>query len=397
MKDNPISFAWTYPRKRDGNVTAYCFAYSRDRDTNGVLYAGVKFEGLESELGRCRARLRMTAVKRLFRKPIYGVYVNSDEVVKDNKHKFNGFDGYKSKWTSSMAKFFVNCGMDKFANVGICCKKGEADFMMKYEEGKCTEVKNNGKIYVKYGYIWDGKEMRRVISQGTYGFGKGNEQIVNLYQSARFFGKGKERVNLGDFNTLTKEYMNQFGLIGDDKCFKGIKMESYHLSGKYKYFRSFLSNTKRVHIVFMYFNDWIKLVSKVNDNYYWTDEDMTDVICMAYSVEDMNSVDNFEKNGRRNLHRKIAIDRLIYRPNIMYRPEFEYMDIKEKRMWFFKRIGLIEPEGERKFSHFDGELVFSKEMTIFSFSRYNEDIDFYNFVEEKPYSFWGALFGIGSK
>ena len=395
MRDNSISFAWTYPKNRDGNIIAYCFAYVRNKGTNGVLYGGVRFEGLECELGKYRSRLRMTALKRLIKKPIYGVYVANEEVVGDRKHRFNGFEnGDKQKITSSMAKFFVSCGMDKFANVGLCCKKGEADFMMKVDNGVCKEVKNGGNVFVRYGYIWDGKEMKRVIAQGTYGFGNGNEQIVGLYNSAKFYGKEKERRSLCDFGEISEEFLLSFG-VGEKKIKKenGIKLEDYHRNGDYVYYRAKLSNTKRVHIVFTNFDSWMKMVSEIYEDEYWTNEDMEGVVCMAYSVEDINGNDCLSKNGRRYLHKKIAVDRMVHRPNMMYIPE--EMDMKEKRMWFYRRIGIFKPEGERKFCHFDGEIVLDSELVLHCFRDYNEQLDVYNFAQYRELSFWERLMKTG--
>jgi hypothetical protein len=40
--DTPVSFTWIYqPVGKSNKIIAYCFAYVKNKETNGVYYAGV--------------------------------------------------------------------------------------------------------------------------------------------------------------------------------------------------------------------------------------------------------------------------------------------------------------------------------------------------------------------
>ena len=133
--DTPVSFTWIYQTVgKSKKIIAYCFAYVKNKETNGVFYAGVKYKGDSSKLRQNRPFLRNTAVKRLIKKPIYCVYNPVKDVISDKKNRFNGLDPKDPKKAPreciSMGKFFIKSGL------GIYCDIKNSDLKMLYNRDK---------------------------------------------------------------------------------------------------------------------------------------------------------------------------------------------------------------------------------------------------------------------
>jgi hypothetical protein len=203
--DTPVSFTWIYqPVGKSNNIIAYCFAYIKNKETNGVFYAGVKYKGEHSKLRQNRPFLRNTAVKRLIKKPIYCVYNPGKEVISDKKNRFNGIDPKDPKKTKeciSMGKFFIKSGL------GIYCDVKNSDLKMLYNRDKpnpyeiynstilVNKIENGHIIHIKFGFILEGNgDVLKSVNcrtQGGYFSGKNYEDLITLRKNSKFFGQDK--------------------------------------------------------------------------------------------------------------------------------------------------------------------------------------------------------------
>lgn len=405
--DSPVSFTWAYPKYSDkgGDLVAYCFAYVKDSENHGILYAGVKYQGDKGKFGLYKEHLRRTAVIRLIRKPIYCVFNPKEETINDKNNKLNGFDYFnneKAKMTVSMSKFFLHCAFNyKYSNIGLCSSKKNCDLKLEYNEGK-YEVLTNGNskncIYIKYGYIFDGDghKIRKISPQNGYVFGKGYDVIINLRKKSMFFGRGKERYKLDEFNNLGNEYLRQFG-IGEKKVklYKEgeVKFRDYHNNPSICYYKCMISKNKRLHMAFMNFYNWFDWVSEINEYNFETNMKDEDSICFAYSLEDLEGPQR-ETNYRRSLFKRIALDRLLYRPNIISFPWFNRLCMKEKRIWLSSRINVFYPQGPNKIDSELGRIDFEDENLKFSYKRYNERMTMYVYRDFSKISIFGKIFAI---
>jgi hypothetical protein len=379
--DTPVSFTWIYQQVGKSNkIIAYCFAYVKNKDTNGVFYAGVKYKGDSSKLRQNRPFLRNTAVKRLIKKPIYCVYNPAKEVISDKKNRFNGFDPKtkKPKECISMGKFFIKSGL------GIYCDIKNSDLKMLYNRDKpnlyeiynsailANKIENGHIIHIKFGFILEGNGdvLKSVNSrtQGGYFSGKNYEDLITLRKNSKFFGESKNRYRLDEYSNIPEEYLLSLGINKKDHYEHPrveVEMDDSYRDMKIKYFRAMLSNKMRVHIAFMKLDEWVKYMSEVHkkDYSFTTDPDEDDIYCVGYSLENITKIDKkLGPNGRRFLNKKIAIDKMRERPHILSSEYFNKMNIRQLRMWFFHRIPLLRDNTNRinienNSLHFEGELM----------------------------------------
>lgn len=394
--DTPVSFTWIYQQtEKSKKIIAYCFAYVRNKETNGVFYAGVKYKGDRSNLSQNRPFLRNTAVKRLIKKPIYCVYNPAKDVISDKKNRFNGFDtkdfkNQKPKECISMGKFFIKSGL------GIYCGIGSFDLRILYRHdaptqyeiytGKETKVENGHIIFIKFGFILegDGNILKSVNSktQSSYFFGKSYEDLISLRRNSKFFGQDKNRYRLDDYERTPENYLLSLGINKKDHFEQrriDVEMDGSYREMNIKYFRAMLSNKMRVHIAFMKINEWVKHLSEIHkkDYSFTTDPNEDDIYCVGFSFEDITKTDKkLGPNGRRFLNKKIAIDKMRERPHILSAEFFNQMNIRELRMWFFHRIPLLKDSANRL--HFEGnELHFEGDLMIYETKKHSEYITNY--------------------
>lgn len=384
MEDIPVSFSWVYPKIHpNGNCIAYCFAYIRDSKNYSVLYAGVKYNGLYSELKSLKNKLRRTALERLYKKPIYSNFCIGDEAnyhknLSDPTFKFNGIINDKvSKKSVSLGKFFMHCALNKkYSNLGISANKSAAD--MKFCFNKETDKyeillnkKNDNTVFVTYGYDYKGDEMRRIV-----GGNQVIETIFNLRRRARFYGKNKERRSFELLKDIDENYLSQFGVVPKKNEEKKIRLKEYILDKRVIFYRIYLSNNTQAHIALMEFHDWVKYVEEV----YKKPVDvhipglLFNTYCMGFTIGRIRSNLNEKK-----IYRKIAVDRMIDRPNIVDADFFDNMKVKDIRTWFGDRIGYFSEEGM-------GRIDYKNPINLTSYyinlTRYNEDLIVYGLKEE---------------
>jgi len=394
--DSPVSFTWIYqPTGKSNKIIAYCFAYVKNKETNGVFYAGVKYKGDRSKLRQNRPFLRNTAIKRLIKKPIYCVYNPAKNVITDKKNRFNGYEFKNNKDKEpkeciSMGKFFIKSGL------GIYCGIKNSDLKISYNHdattqyeiynGKETKIDNGHIIFIKYGLILegDGTVLKNVNSrtQGSYFFGKSYENLINLRKISKFFGQDKNRYRLDDYDKIPEKYLLSLGINKKDHFQENkidIHLDESYREMKIKYFKAMLSHKKRVHIAFMKIDEWVKHLSEINDKNYsfTTDPNDDDIYCIGFSIEDITKTDKkMGSDGRRFLNKKIAIDKMRSRPHILGAEFFNQMNIKELRMWFFHRIHLLN-ESTNRLRFESNELHFEGNPMIYEMKKHSEHITYY--------------------
>ena len=405
--DTPVSFTWIYqPTGKSNKIIAYCFAYVKNKETNGVFYAGVKYKGDRSKLCQNRPFLRNTAVKRLIKKPIYCVYNPAKDVVSNKKNRFNGFESndqkdQKPKECISLGKFFIKSGL------GIYCGIKSADLKISYNcdsttqyeiyNGKDTRIENGHIIFIKYGFILegDGTVLKNVNSrtQGGYFFGKSYEDLINLRKISKFFGQDKNRYRLDDYERIPENYLLSLGI--NKKNHQEQRRTVIHLDESYremkiKYFKAMLSNKTRVHIAFMKIDEWVQHLSEIHkkDYSFTVDPNNDDIYCVGFSLEDITKTNKkIGPDGRRFLNKKIAIDKMRERPHILGAEFFNEMNIRELRMWFFHRIPLLTESTNRL--HFDGnELNFEGNPMIYELKKHSEYITSYELYNTQKMGFF---------
>lgn len=393
--DTPVSFTWIYQSVgKSNNIIAYCFAYVKNKETNGVFYAGVKYKGEHSKLRKNRPFLRNTALKRLIKKPIYCVYNPAKDVISDKRNRFNGIDPKTntSKECISMGKFFIKSGL------GIYCEIKNSDLKMIYNRDKpnlyevyngailTNKIENGRIIYIKFGFILEGNGdiLKSVNSrtQGGYFSGKNYEDLITLRRNSKFFGQNKNRYRLDDYENIPEEYLLSLGINKKDHYEQPkvqVKMDDSYKDMNIKYFKAMLSNRTRVHIAFMKIDDWMKYLSKIHKKEYsfTIDPNEDDIYCVGYSIEDITKMDKkLGPEGRRFLNKKIAIDKMKERPHILSTEFFKQMNIRQLRMWFFHRMPLLKENANRL--HFDkNSLHFEGNLMIYETKKHSEYITNY--------------------
>lgn len=420
--DSPVSFTWIYqPTGKYNKIIAYCFAYVKNKETNGVFYAGVKYKGDRSKLRQNRPFLRNTAIKRLIKKPIYCVYNPAKNVIMDKKNRFNGYES-KDHWDQkvqkvqkvhkdkepkeciSMGKFFIKSGLGIYCGIKSCDLKisYNYDAATQYEiyNGKDTRIENGHIIFIKYGFILegDGSVLKNVNSrtQGGYFFGKSYEDLINLRKISKFFGQDKNRYRLDDYDRIPENYLLSLGINKKDHFEEKkniIHLDESYREMKIKYFKAMLSHKKRVHIAFMKIDEWAKHLSDIHEKEYnfTTDPNEDDIYCVGYSIEDITKTDKkMGPDGRRFLNKKIAIDKMRDRPHILGAEFFNQMNIKELRMWFFHRIHLLKENTNRL--HFESnELNFEGNPMIYELKKHSEHITYYELCKTQKMGFFERI------
>jgi len=393
--DTPVSFTWIYQQVgKSNNIIAYCFAYIKNKETNGVFYAGVKYKGEHSKLRQNRPFLRNTAVKRLIKKPIYCVYNPSKEVISDKKNRFNGIDPKtkKTKECISMGKFFIKSGL------GIYCEIKNSDLKMLYNRDKpnlyeiynsailANKIENGHIIHIKFGFILEGNgDVLKSVNcrtQGGYFSGKNYEDLITLRKNSKFFGQDKNRYRLDDYEKIPEKYLLSLGINKKDHFEQPrleIEMDDSYKEMKVKYFKAMLSNKTRVHMAFMKIDEWVNHMSEIHKKEYsfTTDPNEDDIYCIGFSLEDITKTDKkLGPSGRRFLNKKIAIDKMRERPHILSTEFFKQMNIRQLRMWFFHRMPLLKENSNRL--HFENNsLHFEGDLMIYETKKHSEYITNY--------------------
>lgn len=358
MDDLPISFCWTTPKmKQNGNCITYCFAFIRDPKNFHVLHAGVKYFGKYSNLRTMRPSLRKTAVERLLKKPIISSVClgKTEEQYRANlsnpKFQYNGI-GAKGeiKKSNALAKFFLNSIFYKdlkvprtFKKVRLCCSKTEYSIRFYKNESKYVLLKATDKsppntVFVSYGYDYNGTALNPITSFPA-------DTIFNLRKRAKFYGTKKARLPLENYcDYMDTDDLNQFGIKMETKkkvvpqYF--VKFADHHKDERVIFFRHRLNAKVRIHIAFMDFKNWfnyshdyVKYDIKRIDNEY-------NRFCIGYSLEKIGN-----KMNSKLLHKKIAIDRMLYRPNIVCVPFLSKKNIFEGRMWIISHLRFLTTTG----------------------------------------------------
>ena len=378
MGDLPVSFSWISPKSSSSsNFVTYCFAYIRDPKTYDILYAGVKYEGLFSYLKSYKSSLRKTAVERLLRRPIYANFSLGDDEsyknkLKDPKFKFNGIGlNDEIKKTNSLGKFFIYCALNQeFSNLGIFTKKSGTDVKFIYKNNRYEVTTNNSDkniVHLKFGYQYDGNEMKRIINGHLL-----MQNIYNLRRNAKFYGK-KVRYSFENYGEIDSETLASFGI--SQKCNKEIeqKFRDYVMDNRVIFFRHKLSNNTQAHIAVMEFHNWAKFVSEVygKDMIFNINGLLFNTYCMGFTIERY-----YRTKREKLLYRKIAIDRMIDRPNIIDGDFFENQEIKEIRTWFAKRLGYFSEEGIGRINYQSEEVDLTG--SYIRLTRYDEVIRVYD-------------------
>lgn len=415
MEDLPVSITWVYPSIKDGNCVAYCFAYVRDPKKNNILYAGVKYEGKTCDLKKYRPSLRKTACERLIKKPIFSFFTIGD-FVNNVKHKFNGLTcanidkslPKNGKLNVSLAKFFLFCANNqKYSDLGIYSDKKASDlYLLVDEKGDYqyfTIPKSKNLIAITLGYSYSDEETYQRIKDNSPILGKYYLNITDLRKRARFFGKDKERKSLEEFGNLSNNYLNNFGIVREQQVEKSKTISGftdYHLDKRVIFYRVKLSNKTMAHIALMKLEDWHNYVIDTTKIVFSIDiEDNDNIYCVAYSLENIEKrSDKVTNKWRRNLHRKIAINRLVESPNIVETDFFDDWNVKEIRMWFGRRITFLPTRGQYRLPFGFGELEFEYDEYAFEFPKYSERVYLYSlkqkrlpFLLEKIFRFIGVI------
>ena len=119
-----------------------------------------------------------------------------------------------------------------------------------------------------------------------------------------------------------------------------VKLEDYHNDDRVKFFRFRLNSRIRVHVAFMDFYNWVDYsYDKINYSIK-NIENGYSRYCIGYSMEKIGN-----KMNSKLLHKKIAIDRLIYRPNIVSVPSLDKKKIYDVRMWIISHLRYLTTDG----------------------------------------------------
>lgn len=358
MDDLPVSFSWTTPKmKANGTCITYCFAFVRDPKTFHVLHAGVKYFGKYSNLRKMRPSLRKTAVERLLKKPIISSVClgKTDEQYRANlsnpKFQYNGI-GAKGdiKKSNALAKFFLNSIFYKdtkvprnLKKVRLCCSKAEHNIRFYKNESKYVVLKANEKststtVFVSYGYDYNGTTLNPITTFPV-------DTIFNLRKRAKFYGTKKARFPLENYcDYMETDELNQFGIKMETKkkvvpqYF--VKFADYHKDSRVVFFRHRVNAKTRLHIAFMDFKNWLNYSHEnVEYNIKRIDNEYNR-FCIGYSLEKIGN-----KMNSKLLHKKIAIDRMLYRPNIVCVPFLSKKNVFDVRMWIVSHMRFLNTTG----------------------------------------------------
>lgn len=358
MDDLPVSFSWTTPKmKQNGTCITYCFAFIRDPKTFHVLHAGVKYFGKYSNLRTMRPSLRKTAIERLLKKPIISSVClgKTEEQYRSNlsnpKFQYNGI-GAKGdiKKSNALAKFFLNSifyrdskDAKSLKKVRLCCSKTEYNIRFYKNESKYVSLKSNEKspsntVFVKYGYDYNGTALNPIITFPM-------DTIFNLRKRAKFYGTKKARLPLENYRDyIETDELNQFGIKMETKkkvvpqYF--VKFAEHHSDERLIFFRHRLNPKTRIHIAFMDFKNWFNYSHDYVKYDIKNIDDGKNRFCIGYSIEKIGN-----KMNSKLLHKKIAIDRLLYRPNIVSVLSLNKKVAYDVRMWIVSHLRFLNMAG----------------------------------------------------
>ena len=358
MDDLPVSFTWTTPKmKQNGTCITYCFAFIRDPKTFHVLHAGVKYYGKYSNLRKMRPSLRKTAVERLLKKPIISSVClgKTEEQYRANlsnpKFQYNGI-GEKGeiKKSNALAKFFLNSIFYKdskdpksLKKVRLCCSKAEYSVRFYKNESKYVLLKANEKsppntVFVRYGYDYNGSTLNSITTFPV-------DTIFNLRKRAKFYGTKKSRLPLENYcDYVETDDLKQFGIKMETKKkvvpHYFVKFQDYHKDNRVIFFRHRLNAKTRIHVAFMDFKNWLNYshenveydIKRIDNEY--------NRFCIGYSLEKIGN-----KMNSKLLHKKIAIDRMLYRPNIVSVHFLSKKNVYDVRMWIVSHLRFLTTTG----------------------------------------------------
>ena len=358
MDDLPISFCWTTPKmKKNGTCITYCFSFIRDPTNYHVLHAGVKYFGKYSNLRAMRTSLRKTAVERLLKKPIISSVClgKTEEQYRANLSnpifQYNGI-GAKCdiKKSNALAKFFLNSIFYKdlkvprtFKKVRLCCSKTEYSARFYKNESKYVLLKATDKsppntVFVSYGYDYNGTTLNPITTFPI-------DTIFNLRKRAKFYGTKKARLPLENYcDYVETDELKQFGIKMETKK-KAVpqyfvKFADHHKDERVLFFRHRLNAKMRVHIALMNFKNWF------NYSHDYVKYDIKNIdngenrFCVGISYEKIGN-----KMNSKLLHKKIAIDRMLYRPNILSVPSLNKKSVFDVRMWIVSNLRFLNTTG----------------------------------------------------
>ena len=139
------------------------------------------------------------------------------------------------------------------------------------------------------------------------------------------------------------------------------------------FFRHKMSNNTYAHIALMEYHDWEKFVCEVynRDIEFNIPGLLFNTYCMGFTIEK-----TYRTRDDKLLYRKIAIDRMIDRPNIIDCDFFESMQTKDLRTWFSKRLGYFSEQGIGRINYKDNEVNLAS--CYIKLPKYNELIKVYD-------------------
>jgi len=143
---------------------------------------------------------------------------------------------------------------------------------------------------------------------------------------------------------METDELNQFGIKMETKkkivSQYFVKFADYHKDSRVVFFRHRVNAKTRLHIAFMDFKNWlnyshenVKYNIKRIDNEY-------NRFCIGYSLEKIGN-----KMNSKLLHKKIAIDRMLYRPNIVCVPFLSKKNVFDVRKWIVSHMRFLNTTG----------------------------------------------------
>jgi len=208
----------------------------------------------------------------------------------------------------------------------------------KYVVLRVTEKSPPNTIFVKYGYDYNGTAFTPITTFLA-------DTIFNLRKRAKFYGTKKTRLSLENYcDYMETDELNQFGIKMENKKKVVpqyyVKLEDYHNDERVKFFRHRLNAKVRIHVAFMDFKNWIDYshenveydIKRIDNEY--------NRFCIGYSLEKIGN-----KMNSKLLHKKIAIDRMLYRPNIVSVHCLSKKSAYDVRIWIITHIRFLTTTG----------------------------------------------------
>lgn len=204
----------------------------------------------------------------------------------------------------------------------------------KYVLLKANEKSPPNTVFVSYGYEYNGTTLNSITTFPV-------DTIFNLRKRAKFYGTKKARLPFENYcDYMETDELNQFGIKMENKKKKiqqyFVKFEDYHRDDRVIFFRHRLNAKVRIHVAFMDFKNWIDYshynVKNIDNEY--------NRFCIGYSIEKIGN-----KMNSKLLHKKIAIDRMLYRPNIVSVHFLSKKSAYDVRMWIITHLRFLTTTG----------------------------------------------------